>query len=124
EIKDKAFEGSDYGKENTNSGSNRPKYFNVYLAFLVLIVLTFVTRRNSNLRLTKKRPQKFKKRFQGEYYRNYPYEENISDIYYLLYIMGASNFEKLLTSFILKWVKEERITVETERVGIIHKRDE
>lgn len=124
EIKEKAFEGSDYGKEKKSSGSSRPRYFNIFLGAFIIMVISFVTRSKPSHKLTKKRPQKFKKKFSGEYYRNYPYKENMSDIYYLLYIMGASNFEKLLTSFILKWVKEERITVETERVGIIHKRDE
>lgn len=122
EIKDQAFEGSDYGKEG--STGNSLTYTRIVFIVLGLIVLIFIINSNQAPKLTKKRPKKFKKRYQGEYYRDYPYQDDMLDIYYFLYIMGASNFEKLLTSFILKWVKEERITVETERVGIIHKRDE
>ncbi len=122
EIKDQAFEGSDYGKEGSAGDSS--SFMRIILIVLAFIVLIIVTNRNSAPKLTKKRPKKFRKKYQGEYYRDYPYQDNLLDIYYLLYVMGASNFEKLLTSFILKWVKEERITVETERVGIIHKRDE
>lgn len=122
EIRDQAFEGSDYGKEEVAGGNI--SYKRIALIIFAFIALAFISNRNSASRLTKKRPKKFRKKYQGEYYRDYPYEDNMLDIYYLLYVMGASNFEKLLTSFVLKWVKEERITVETERVGIIHKRDE
>ena len=122
DIKEEAFEGSDYGKEETNS--NISGLIFIIVAVLYILLIRFTTTQSSVYQLTKKKPKKFKPMFKGEYIRSLPYEGDISDIYYLLYIMGASNFEKLLTSYILKWVKEERITVETERVGIIHKRDE
>ncbi|HLQ98328.1 MAG TPA: DUF2207 domain-containing protein [Candidatus Dormibacteraeota bacterium] len=122
DIKEEAFEGSDYGKEKTDSNSSGLVF--IIPAVLFILLIRFTTKQSSVYKLTKKKPKKFKPMFKGEYTRSLSYEGDIFDIYYLLYIMGASNFEKLLTSYILKWVKEERITVETERVGIIHKRDE
>src|SRR5699024_6311930 len=59
--------------------------------------------------------------YKGEYFRDYPYKGDFLDVYYLLYVMGASNFKQLLTAFILKWMYEERIIVDPEKAGYIHK---
>lgn len=118
EIREKAFEGSDYGKEKT-SGVNKTMR-NIFIAIAVIAYL-FIRFYNPSIKITKKRPEKFKRKYRGEYYRDYPYEGNFLDVYYLLYIMGATNFEKLLTAFILKWVKEEKVLIETEKVGFFKK---
>src|SRR5699024_1343857 len=111
EIKEQAFNGSDYGKEKINSKRDRSFYNKILLGALIIFLLRSFSNRKQGYKLTKKKPKRFKKRLHGEYDRNYPYEANMSDVYYRFDIMGASNFEKLLTSFILKWVKDERITV-------------
>lgn len=117
EIKEKAFEGSDYGKED----SSGEKPLNKKWFFLLIILLIFYDKFISLFKKRKK-VKKFKRKFRGEYYRDFPYDGPFLDTYYLLYKMGATNFEKLLTSFILKWINDERIMVESERVGFIRKK--
>src|SRR5699024_10690283 len=80
EIKEEAFEGSDYGKESSNNSSIKP----TYIGFLIFIAVTyFLTKVDTGPKLTKKRPKKFKQKFKEEYIRIFPYEGNMSDIYYL-----------------------------------------
>ena len=113
EVKEKAFAGSSYGMEE-NSGEGFPwKFLLLFFIFLPLFINKFKRR---NKRLTKKKPKKFTRKYKEEYYRDYPIEGNFTDIYYLLYLMGASNFKNLLTAYILKWVKEEKIIVDKEKV--------
>ncbi|MEI3612729.1 DUF2207 family protein [Pseudogracilibacillus sp. SO30301A] len=119
EIQEEALKGSDYGKEN------RPLFnFNfIKITFFILFVLSiyFLNFYRPSLKLTKKKPKTFFRRYHNEYYRDYPYAGDFLDIYYLLYVMGVSNFEKLLTAFILKWMKEEKIIVETKEVSFFSK---
>lgn len=123
-IQEKAFKGSDYGKESFSRSF--PININMEFVFAVIFITLAILlgKRNPTRKLTKKKPRKFKTMYRNEYYRDFPYEGNFLDVYYLLYVMGASKFEDLLTSFILKWVKEEKILVENESVGILFKREE
>lgn len=121
EVQEEAFSGSDYGKES-RAWFNFSKFQTIFgVSFLIfMILLRFY---NPSIKLTKEKPKTFRRKYQGEYYRDYPYEGNFLDVYYLLYVMGVSSFEKLLTAFILKWIKEDKVSVETEEVGIFNKKD-
>lgn len=123
EIKEKAFEGSDYGKDVSGESSTMSSTLKNTL--IILFIIGFFISRfiKPSKKLINQKPKKFKRKYHGEYYRDNPYEGSFSDIYYVPYIIGASNFERLLTGFILKWINEERIRLETERVGSIFKKD-
>lgn len=128
EVKDQAFEGSDYGSsddpgKNDNSNSLFGKvtgFFGGILSFLIplAIIASIFSKRNSNIK-----PGKFKRKYKEEYYRDYPYEGDMLDSYYILYKIGVGNFENLLTSFILKWIKEDRIMTEIDEKGFIMKKE-
>lgn len=131
EIQDEAFIGSDYGVDdssgssgtsNSNSGFN---FFGLVFGRLFPILVTGILalnlfRNKNNIKGTKK----FKRKYKEEYYRDYPYEGDIIDVYYILQKIGVGNFENLLTSFILKWINEERIMTETEEVGFFRKKEQ
>jgi uncharacterized membrane protein YgcG len=125
EIKEGAFKGSVYGKKNHSIFTTLSKWIDpletvLAILFFVVIILFGYFRRSSDI--MGKKPKKFKRKFRNEYYRNYPFDGHFSDVYYLLYMMGISNFDNLLTAFILKWINEERITVETDHEGFVRKR--
>jgi len=122
EIKDMAFEGSDYGKEDRGSswglGTSIISIIMsiINIGFIVVLVLLII---NKN----KARPKKFKRKYREEYYRDYPYDGDFIDIYYILYQMGASTLEDLFTGFILKWIHEGKIETVIEEKGVIKKKD-
>lgn len=144
EVKDEAFIGSDYGSEdsgddgyyeddynddfNDNYDNNfSPGFgffgaigglFSLFPLFIVgIIAMNIFSNKSSNS------PGTFKRKFKEEYYRDYPYEGDITDVYYILYKIGVGKFENLLTSFILKWINEERIMTETDETGLIFKKE-
>lgn len=119
QIKERAFEGSHYGEESTEE-SRLPSYVrNTLIALLIGYVI--FRRFKPPRRFTVQRPRKLRRRYRGEYYRNDPYDGHYLHLYHVLYNMGASHFERLLTGLILKWIHEDRITVDTELVGIVKK---
>src|SRR5699024_8664964 len=122
EVKKQAFKGSDYGKEK----GPILKLSTLRNIIIILMIVSYIFTKfyKRPFKVTKKRPKKFKRKYLEQYYREYPYDGNYLDVYYMLYRMGVSNFEKLLTSFILKWIKEERITMETEKAGFLFKKDQ
>lgn len=122
DIKEKAFEGSDYGKGNMSSGGSSSPYMDIIQIIVVaLIGISFFGRFKKS---SKYKAKKFSRKFKEEYYRDYPYEGNILDIYYILYTMGASNFENLLTGFILKWINEDKVVASSKEVGWIRKKEQ
>lgn len=128
EIQDQAFQGSDYGGEKGESSGNGVSpnsilsliFRNLFpLIITIFVALGLFANKNKG-----SRPGKFKRKYKEEYYRDYPYEGNILDIYHILYKMGLGNFENLLTSFILKWINEEKLITETDEAGFIFKKEE
>src|SRR5699024_2772626 len=73
------------------------------MVFLVAMVVIFK-------RVLNDRPGTFKRRYKEEYYRDYPYDGEILDVYYILYKMGLSGFNNILSGFILKWINEDKIS--------------
>lgn len=127
-IRDRAFEGSDYGEEqNIGSGNTSTSTSGIINAvsgiirgLVPLIVIGGIIAANKN---NKRKPRKFKRKYKEEYYRDLPYKGEFVHAYSQLYDMGVSNFERLLTAFILKWIKEEKIRMIKEKKGLIRKRE-
>lgn len=145
DIKEQAFVGSDYGDSDRDEGayesggdvdnvfgSRSPwgigsviMFFAVPIIFIggfISVIIALIVASNS--KLTNKSPNKFKRKYKEEYYRDFPYEGNFLDIYYIPFIMGTANFENLLTGFILKWINEDKIKTVEEEVGWIFKKDQ
>src|SRR5699024_7158983 len=55
--------------------------------------------------------KKKRKKYEGKYFREVPYDDDFFMAYGLLTIFQLSNLNHLLSAFILKWMKEERIRV-------------
>lgn len=121
EVQDEAFEGSDYGKEG--SSSSLFEQFQSVFILVILIGFIFYRRIFKNSDPLKRGKKKFVRKFDGEYYRDIPYDGPFTDPHYILSNIGATNFDQMLSAFILKWINEDRISVETEEKGVIKKRN-
>ncbi|MGO3167451.1 DUF2207 domain-containing protein [Senegalia sp. (in: firmicutes)] len=103
-IKDQAFAGSDFGGRAQSSN-----FFSIATIVVIFaIILNFFLMRG---RYKKSKDKKFKRKYVGEYYKDYPYKGNIIDVYYILYKMGLNSFKNILNGFLLKWIKEGKIEV-------------
>lgn len=120
EVRERAFEGSDYDEESSSEGGILG-FITGIIGFIVPLIFVIGSFTMRNKLSTKAKT--FKRKYKEEYYRDIPYEGEYINAYSALYNMGASDFEKLLTSFILKWVKEDRISILKEEKGLIRKRD-
>ncbi|NLY72849.1 MAG: DUF2207 domain-containing protein [Tissierellia bacterium] len=127
EVKNKAFIGSDYdsdsdNKEKANSSSSGALIFSLLFTFIPFIIFT------SFIVYLIKAPKRFKtsikKRFIGEYYRDYPYEGPFEEIYSAMVPMGLAKRENILTAFILKWIYEGDISLEKYEKGKLIKKEE
>lgn len=135
DIKDTAFVGSDYSDDDYETGGNISDTSSggssSVFSFIPIIGFgaAFIAMASSlimsvNSKLVNLSPGKFKRKYKEEYYRDYPYEGDFLDIYYIPYRMGTATFEDILTGFILKWIKEERVMTVEEEKGWIFKKDE
>ena len=117
-ILERARQGSDYDQgENVSSfGSVLGSIIPILGPLIFGIIFLFSSKNRT------KQARKFKRKYKEEYYRDPPYEGDFIDAYTILHDMGASNFENLLTAFILKWVKEDRVIVQKDEKGFIRKR--
>lgn len=92
------------------------------IGIIFVIVIAFVFRRRvsggnwSFSSLTKRR------KYKGQYYRDYPYEGNYLHAYYIVNKMGIGSFNTLLTSLLLKWMYEDKITINETRRGIFNRK--
>lgn len=130
DVKEEAFKDSDYetdaSKEDNHASTfSKTNIINKLIeegkeaiAIFVIIVVAFIIYKlfQPSLKLTKKKPEKYRRQYKGEYYRDFPYKGEFVDGYYIFYMMGVSNFENLLSSFLLKWINEGRIETETENM--------
>ena len=90
-----------------------------FLFPLFFIAMIFIIVRTS----IKNSPAKFKRKYDQEYYRDYPYEGEITDVYYILNKMGLASFTNILTGFLLKWIYEDRVMTTSEEIGMIRKKE-
>src|SRR5699024_5516830 len=112
---------SDYGKEQGFKGKFSFKEIPTYVFIIAVLALGLTIKLLEiivNLREREKKQKKFRRKFRGDYYRNYPYDGHFIKTYYLLYKMGASNFKNLLSAFLLKWENDNIIKIKIEQVGI------
>jgi len=139
QIKEQAFDGSDYRTEEdgSNIGAEEEEeggsdivaeeeeedsslFWLIPLAPLsfaaVVVGIIFLARKSG-------KPRAFKSKYAGEYFYVEPYKGNPADVYDLMNKAGISRMEQLLTSFILKWIQEERISVDQEEAGLVKKRE-
>jgi len=119
EVKDQALEGSDYGKEDFSFNFFPEGLF--LLIFLSIIGL-FIT--GIIVRFRRRIPRKFKRKYLGTYFRHVPYEGSFIEAYAILNKIRISDFQRLLTAFILKWIKEGKIDVDKETIDTFFPRDE
>lgn len=127
QVKDKAFKGSEYSKGPSKSKKSGP--ISKLIGIISTLVSTFIpvifigafiaiAKGTSN-----SRPGTFKRRYKEEYYRDYPYDGEILDVYYILFKIGLSGFNNILSGFILKWINEDKIRTSSEEVGVIRKKE-
>lgn len=113
--------------ETSNSGSsffNSLPFFGSLIAFaagplMVLLPFAFFFRKfkSKNLNSGKTR---FKSTVgKGTYYRDIPYDGEVTDIAHFLYA-GAKEY---VSSYILKWIQEGRLKDEKEMTGLIFKKE-
>lgn len=117
EIKDEAFQDSDYQKSEKSLLPLLLPLLAVILPFIIAagVVIFFLLRADTT---TKRR-----RKYSGQYERELPFDGPFMDIYKLLVDMKTTKFEHLLSAFILKWIEEERIAIQEEKVGVFFKRD-
>lgn len=96
-------------------------FFSAAFGFVILgavILLGFLTRGSYG----GGRQRKFRRKFKEEYYRDYPYEGDYLDAYYVVHTMGLANFNTLLTSMLLKWIKEGMVRTSEETSGMLRRK--
>lgn len=121
EVKSQAFEGSDYGSDNNqSSGGSIPGA----LAFTLIPFIGLTALIIYLIKAPKKFKTSIKKRFIGEYFRDYPYEGPFEEIYSAMIPLGLANRENILTAFILKWIYEGDISLEKYEKGKLIKKEE
>lgn len=113
----RARQGSDYGEDGGSSLGPLLGTMGTLVPLIFAGIFLFSSTKRS------KQARKFKRKYKEEYYRDLPYKGDFIDVYTILYDMGASDFESLLTAFILKWIKEDRIIVQKDEKGFIRKRE-
>ena len=128
-IQKQAFKGSDYSLSESSSGTGffgfifsviksafQLLFYGILLAAFLFIYYKF---RGTNVRNQRR---KFQRRYKEEYYRDFPYEGFFMDAYHIVYVMGLSDFKTIFTALLLKWIKEDRIRIDTiDKSGIFRK---
>ena len=123
EIKDEAFEGSDYGSNSKSSGGF-DFIWDIIRPIIMLLTIIIILVPSSIFKKKGRKTRKYKRKYKEEYYRDYPYNGDFQDIYYILNEMRIADRETLMTGFILKWIHEEYISVEKEEEGSLFKKEE
>src|SRR5699024_76899 len=117
EIKDESFKESDYQKSQRSLVSLLLPFFVFPIPFgIAIIAIIYFLRADPTL----KRCRKYKEAYE----RELPFEAPFHHFSYILSKMKTSKLEQLLSDFILKWIKEDRIDVQEEKTGIIFKSNE
>src|SRR5699024_3164492 len=102
DIKEQAFEGSDY----TNDKINR-SLVKIILTFSFIITVLFIIAKV----LKRIIDHRFLSKYKGKHVNEVPYHGDFYMAYGALILFGLSNLNQLLTAFILNWINEERIQV-------------
>lgn len=132
EVKDEAFIGSDYlsiGDEDWShdypeelyvSRPNSPSFPFLFpiSVFIMGLLVSFGVIKKANSSIGP-RPKDFK----GSYYRDIPYDNNPTDIYYLLTRSGLSDYTNYIGYFFLKWIKDGYLIPEEYDHGVFFKKE-
>src|SRR5699024_3906276 len=65
-----------------------------------------------------------KNSLKGQYYREIPYEGDITVHYYLLKKMHETNLSKIFAAYLLKWIYDVRIDIKTVKMKFIFAKEE
>lgn len=131
DILEEALVGSDYGEESKGDtsvgiGDIGPVPIIVIITtmlgfffplFFILVIFLIIRNISKNSTAT------FKRKYNEEYFRDYPYEGDILDIYFILNKMGLASFTNILTGFLLKWIYEDKLMTYSEEVGTVFKKE-
>lgn len=122
-IQKEAFKGSDYETPFERFLAIVKQVLSILGGILIAVVIFILARRygvtgSFGSGINRK---KFRRRYQGEYYRDYPYEGNFMDSYYFAYTIGLAEFKTIFTALLLKWIYEDKIHVEPEN-GLFRKK--
>lgn len=109
-------------------------FFDTFLGSLVKVILQIIgivlafigvsfilSRFNKKGTFLMQEPHQFKRYYPEEYYRDYPYQGDYLQAYFMTYRMGAANFNTLLTSLLLKWIYEDKIRMEETERGMLRR---
>src|SRR5699024_3058072 len=121
EVKDEAFEGSDY-KDNGKSLVNKTvTIISTSVVVIGLVVGLYFIIKGIIKRL---KQWSLKNSLKGQYYREIPYEGDITVHYYLLKKMHETNLSKIFAAYLLKWIYDERIDIKTVKKKFIFTKEE
>src|SRR5699024_5102332 len=67
--------------------------------------------------IKQKKENTFKRQFAGEYNRDLPYEWNFIDLQYIFGEINLASNNNIFTALLLKWMYEDRLSIETELSG-------
>lgn len=109
DVQEEAFEGSDYGKRDDSFKKEDFLLMLVPLAILSIPVTVFIFHIRKSFKELK-RLKKIRKRYEGQYNRNLPYKRNFIDVFFILQNDKIAIFDQLINAYLLKWIKEERIS--------------
>lgn len=120
EVKEGAFKGSDYNPYGFQYFLRKILASPINIIIAIVIILSFLL--EIVYKISEAKPRRYRRKFKGEYYRDYPYDGDFIDLYYILEKMALSKPDDLITGFILKWINDGWIDVVYVTVGKIFKR--
>lgn len=114
EVQEEAFEGSDYGKRSDlQFTTDILPYLAIGFILFVPTLIAYFVRFRKLFKQNKKLKNTYKK-YEGQYYRDIPYEGHFIDLFYFLQQERFANYHNLILALFLKWLDEDRISLHTE----------
>lgn len=124
DVLDKSF--ADIKEEATKEKKDTNVFFMLIMSFAIVLVIRMVVNgffssvaKGANyVKRKKKAPVKHK----GEHIYEPPYKNDFKNMYQLLVDAKISSLENIIAAYLLKWIKEKRITIQEETVDGVFKR--
>src|SRR5699024_10122348 len=91
---------------------------------LCRVIIYFFNREKALTRKKVTKSRRYKRQFKGEHCKEFPFKDNPTSVFYILYEMGLSKPEDLMTGFILKWINQGWIEVVNLETGLFFKKEE
>lgn len=126
EQEEKAKEGSSYNDKS--SDDELTSFLGIIALFIFASIFTTIFTMMRARAIKREHPlvtgKQREKINEDQYYRDIPYQEGpITDVAYFLQEVGSGNIEDYFNAFMLKWLKEGRISVTTEIRGRLIKKE-